>query len=242
MLKKIQQYGTILKRETLSTASLSFQAKELILTSNDPFPGFYCSEEMLTDNSCKENSFYLPIHSLAEQEDNLCRFSIEIQEKESLTVCPAIILLDGEYTPAFRAKEIKEEQLKDVVDFFREKGIAFQKHREVKSYLSRINLKNFFELNELSEGIYQNKNSENLYYFLIPEKIKWVLFEKLITYQKSNTDFTNFDAAIGYWMLKPKFIDFVRVYGNNLTIEQLQGIHKNFLTNIKAYKNNRILI
>ena len=242
MLNIIQQYGTILKRETLSTASLSYRSKELALTSNDPFPGFYCSEEMPTDNSCKENSFYLPIHSIAEQEDNLCRLSIDIQEKRSLTVCPAIILLEGEFTPAFRIKEIKEEQIKDVIDFFLEKGIEFQKNREIKSYLSRINLKNFFELNELSQGIYQNKNSENLYYFLIPEELKWILFEKIITYQKSNTDFTNFDAAIGYWMQKPKFIDFVRVYGKNLTIEQLQGISENFLKNIKAYNNNRILI
>jgi len=238
----MQQLGTILKRETLSTATLSYKSKELVLTSSDPFPGFYCSEEMPADNSCKENSFYLPIHSLAEQQDDLCRFSIEIQEKKSITVCPANILLEGNYISALRVKDIKDEQLIDVVDFFSEREIKFQKHKEIKSYLSRINLKNFFDLNELADGIYQNQNSENLYYFLIPENLKWPLFEKLITYQKSNTGFKNFDAAIGYWMQKPNFIDFVRVYGKGLNVKQLQEIQINFLKNLKSYNNNSILI
>lgn len=239
---KIQRYGRILKRETLSTASVSFHFKDLILTSSDPFPGFYCAEDMPADNSCKENSFYLPIQHIPEQEDKLCRLSLEIQAIKSMDICPARIMLEKVPVPAVRVKGIESGKLPDVFDYLNERGIQFFKRREIKSYLSRIQLRDFFELKEIEDGIFRNRTSPNLHYLIIPEELSWEVFERIITFQKSRTGFKNFDAAIGYWMQKPHLIDFIRVYGVRLTLEQLREIHQNFLKNLEDFMHKRIMI
>jgi hypothetical protein len=64
----------------------------------------------------------------------------------------------------------------------------------------------------------------------------------LITYQKSKSGFKNFDAAIGYWMQKPVFIDIIRVYGKKLQIGMLHTIRKEFLENLQMLNERKVLI
>jgi len=237
------KFGTILKRETLSNAPLPFSSKYLILHSSDPFPGFYCSEENPTDNSCKEFSYYIPFkNSYFGNEELLCRISLEIQAELSIKICPAVIRTTEENIRAFRVKEIEVSQLNSILTLLTEKNIILHKNKTTKSFLGHIHLKGFFELRQISEGIYENTDSKGLYYLTIPESLDWKIFENIITYQKSNSKFRNFDAAIGYWVEKPSFYDFLRIYGTNLELRQLIEIHKEFLRNLKKHNKQGILI
>ncbi|RLD76265.1 MAG: hypothetical protein DRJ15_15630, partial [Bacteroidetes bacterium] len=192
---------------------------------------------------CKEYSYYLPFeYSLPFDEGFLCRISLEMQSEISVKICPAVIQMQGGYVHSFRVKEIAPEQLLTVFEFLSQQNFKLLKNKPTKSFLAYMNLKAFFELRQIGEGLYENTDSKGLYYLEIPERINWTLFEKLLTYQKSNSKFKNFDGAIGYWVGKPKFVDFLRIYGTGLEIQQLTKIHEEFLINMKKYTKQGILI
>jgi len=238
-----QKYGTILKREALRNACFDESCPHLVLESGDPFPGFYCSEKHPVDISCKEKSYYLPVQSVTCcHDDFICRISLEVFDKFSLQACPAQVTLMGKYVRAVRVKNLENHFFHEVVDVFGKHGISFFNNRKITPYLGYISLKAFFEVKSIGENIFQNLLSPDIYYLIIPESIEWKLFEKLITYQKSNEGFKNFDAATGYWMSKPSFVDFLRIYGKNLSLKQLNTIREIFIHNLNLYKTNNLSI
>lgn len=239
----LMKYGTICKRETLINAFPDVNNNYLVLKSNDPFPGFYCSEKNPADNSCKENSYYLPVYNLPHcHEDKICRISLEIYNNTKMQVCGAHILLGGKFVNAIRIKGTEAEGIKKLVSVFMENNIRFYKQKNVNTYLSKIYLKSFFTIKEIETSVFQNTISSELFYFEIPEKLDWATFEQLITYQKTHSSFKNFDAAPGYWIQKPAFTDFVRVYGKKLKLTQLLTIKEDFLYNLAQYREQKILI
>jgi hypothetical protein len=239
----VQKYGTILKREALSNAFVDIDHSFLVLKSFDPFPGFYCPGKNPADNRCKEISYYLPIQVQAGCiEDITCRISLDIFNDSKIQVCASKVLLAGKFVQAIRIKGTNLTGIRRIVSIFNENNIQFYKNKKVNIYLAEIYLKSFFEVKKLEGLIYQNTYTPELFYLDIPEKLDWKLFEKLITYQKTSSTFTNFDAALGYWIGRPVFTDFVRIYGTKLTLTELQTIREGFLENLKNYKDKKILI
>lgn len=237
------KYGTIYKREALLNAFPDMNNDYLVLKSNDPFPGFYCSEKNPADNSCKENSYYLPVYGVPHcHEDIICRISLEIYKDTKIQVCGAYILLGGKFVNAIRIKGTEMKGIEKIVSVFTENNIRFYKQKNVNTYLSKIYLKFFFSIKEIEASVFQNTISSELFYFEIPEKPDWATFEQLVTYQKAHSSFKNFDAALGYWIHKPAFIDFVRVYGKKLKSSQLLTIKEDFLYNLAQYREQKILI
>lgn len=237
------KYGTILKREALSNADSYPNPKVLILESNDPFPGFYCSEQRPADNSCKEKSYYLPVSTIpCCHQDLVCRISIEANQKFGVQACPAHISLLGKYSKAIRIKNMQGNSMDEVVGLFEEKGISFHNNKKVSTYLSYIYLKSFFEVIPFSENIFRNALSPDIFYLTISQTLDWKIFEQLITFQKSKNSFKNFDAAIGYWMEKPQFIDFIRIYGKRLQESQLIEIREKFIKILMYYNKEKVLI
>jgi len=241
----LSKYGTIIKREALSGSSLQQYCDNLILESKDPFPGYYCSEIQLTDNSCKEISYYLPVVAIKiPVKDKLCRISLKIQKELDIQVCQASIIIGGKYSHAIRIKGINKSSdlLAAVTSGFIENGIGFYRPRKVHTYLSEIYLKAFFEIEQHNEFIYQNAIDRNIYYLPIDESLEWKTFEHLITYQKSTIKFKNFDAVPGYWIEKPDFIDFIRIYSKNIRLDQLNIIRKDFITIMNGYFKDKAVL
>ncbi|MEN8203927.1 MAG: hypothetical protein ABFS28_15110 [Bacteroidota bacterium] len=240
---KIPRFGTIKKRETLTVAPLDFPVKYQVLYSPDPFPGYYCNEDKPADNSCKTFSYYIPFEqSPPADEDMLCRISLEIQQKDSVDICPALIRVKGDQFRAFRVKEIEPGQLLSIFDLLMDHGLKLKKNRPTNSFLAHIKLKGFFEIQQIEEGVFRNVESKDLYYMILPGVVEWSTFEKLITYQKTKGKFKNFDAAIGYWLDKPSLVDFLRIYGTDLDVSQLKIIRDEFLENSEKFTEQGILI
>jgi len=114
--------------------------------------------------------------------------------------------------------------------------------KEVKTFLSHITLRSFFYVEEIGEGIYRNDESEGLFYLETSHETDWPVFEKLITYQKLTGDFRNFDAAIGYWIDKPAFIDFIRIYSRSIDTMKLAEIRNTYHRNMEDLLEKRIMI
>lgn len=239
----LSKFGTILKRETLASASLLQKTGSLVLLSNDPYPGYYCSEEHPADNSCKAISYYIPLKEhLSVDIELTCRISLELQNELEINICAAYFNFENTFIRAFRLKEIEKEQLPDIIEKLKSKGLKLYRHKKVKSFLSYIRIKNFFEIEQIDAHLFKNSLSDKLYYFSIPEKMRWEQFEQMITFQKLNSSFKNFDAAIGFWIEKPRFTDFVRIYTIDPKLKTLKEIQKDFLSNVTIYEKQGMLI
>ncbi|MCF8366798.1 MAG: hypothetical protein K9H16_13505 [Bacteroidales bacterium] len=243
MKQTAPKYGTILKREALSNASSYEDPRILILEAKDPFPGFYCSEQMPADISCKEKSYYLPVSTLpCCHQDMVCRISLEVNRKFGIHACPAHISLQGKYSKAIRVKNMQGHGMDEVVGIFEQNGISFHRHKKISTYLSHIYLKSFFEILAVEENIFRNALSPDIFYLTIPQNLDWKPFEQIITFQKSKNTFKNFEAAIDYWMEKPHFIDFLRIYGKKLSMHQLNEIREKFIEILQYYNEKKVLI
>lgn len=225
------------------TADLNYETHALVLHAKDPFPGYYCSEENPSDSSCKEQSIYLPVYSGSVQsEDQLCRMCLEAKAKFRISSCPARFSLGGKIVKGVRLKNIETNKVNSVVDFFESAGLQFYSDKKISTFLSHIYLKAFFDVKLISDQIYQNTLNQDLYYLVIPEPVEWNIFECLLTFQKSRTNFKNYDAALGYWYTQPVFTDFIRIYGKNLATDKLLDIRNEFLRNNKAFNESKIMI
>jgi hypothetical protein len=122
-------------------------------------------------------------------EELLCRISQEIQTEYIVNICPAVFNMGKNIIRAFRVKDIDPEKLIDIINFLKNKELTFFKNEPVKSFLSRIRLKAFFDIREINKGIYINTTSMGLYYLEISEYLEWDVFERMITYQKLNSRF-----------------------------------------------------
>ncbi|MCK5822021.1 MAG: hypothetical protein KAH17_09040 [Bacteroidales bacterium] len=237
------RFGTILKREALLTVARDYKTHALILYSKDPFPGYYCSEDNPSDSSCKEQSIYLPVYSGSlPAEDLVCRMCLEAKAKFQISSCPARFSLGGKIVKGIRLKNIEADIVNSVVEFFEAAGLQFYPEKKISTFLSHVYLKAFFDVKQISDQIFQNTLNQDLYYMVIPEPVDWSVFERLFTFQKFRSKFKNYDAALGFWYTQPTFTDFIRIYGKNLGADKLLDIRSEFLRNIKAYKESKIMI
>ncbi|MBN3035554.1 MAG: hypothetical protein JW861_08200 [Bacteroidales bacterium] len=243
MPEKELKYGAIIKREALSNSTLESGSGKLILVSKDPFPGYYCSESNPADNRCKELSYYLPVSVLPHtHEDTVCNLSLALARELKVHACPARISLMGKYVGAIRIKNLNKIPVDEIIEFYSSNGLSFFKNVRVNTYLSSIYLNSFFEIIRLGKDIYRNIVSPALYYLLIPEPVEWRIFERVITYQKSKGGFVNYDAATGYWIGKPAFVHFIRIYAKEITMDQMKGIRRDFAENLSAFRDQNVLI
>lgn len=237
--KIISKYGTIIKREPLTGISLSDDQGFLLIKTKDPFPGFYCSDKDLTDISCKEMAWYIPLQGIKpEEQDDIIRICKQAEVELNIDACPGTIQLKGKQTCVIRFKG-DNSGIKKLAALLNITGFKTYKNQKISTYLGEINLKLNFELLKIKEGIYQNTQNENLYYMTTKYHNNWKSFEKLITFQKSQMQNRNFDAATGYWIESSETVDFLRVFSKKPDKKELRKIIETYNSNAKSYLKDK---
>jgi len=242
VMRSEKRFGTVLKRETIGNINVTGVEHLLVLQAKDPYPGFFCPDRGQSVE-CKEGTFFLPhANPVCCPEDDVCRLGLLATEKLGINTCLSFITIRGKLTRAFRLKETSSDRIAGAVGFFRDHGVEIQNYRRIPTHLSYIYIKSFQNLVRLADHIYRNQKLGNHYYLTIPAPVRWEVFEKIITYQKFSAEMKNFDAAIGYWLQTPQFIDFIRIYGPKLTLPQLTQIRESYLEIYTKVDKNEIVI
>ncbi|MBZ0241800.1 MAG: hypothetical protein K8F24_01175, partial [Bacteroidales bacterium] len=121
----------------------------------------------------------------------------------------------------------------ELVEAFREQGISFGKARQVNSYSSIIKIFKYFQIEEVNEGVWHDKNWKEMYYISLPVQLRWNSFEKITNSIKHNVEDKSFDAALATMYNKDGVCDFVRVYDEECCQGKLLFIQKKYLEAIK---------
>ena len=225
--------GTISKGEELSSLEKNLSNKIMVLESKHPFPGYYRDIPL---NSQNPRSVFL-ITKRRFDEELIIRTSLEISRETAIRFDGAPGRIEVYNIPAYciRIKYLENiADIKTLIEAYQKKGILFQRYTPISSYYSVIKIQKFFDLEELSDGIYKNMRSKEFYYFEIPKSIDWDTFNSITQEIRHNVDGIQFDAALGTFYRKRKIIDMVRIYDSGCKIENLANLQ---LAYIKAIEN-----
>jgi hypothetical protein len=100
-----------------------------------------------------------------------------------------------------------------------------------KSLLRKI--RKYFSLDAAVDYIYKDLEVSAMAYFKIPTLLDWDVFEGITLGIKNNmNENNNFDAGLGVFFRPEGIIDVVRIYDEELNLEDVKFIRKKYLEEI----------
>lgn len=223
----LETIGTIEKKELLGPVGYS----DLVLESFMPFPGYHGTT---VPDSMKPRSLFIITRSKY-IEEKIIRVTQKIKTDHHFEFdgTPGLVTLYNMLNPCIRLKNLKSyERVPDILQAYKEEGIEFMANRKIEPFTGIIKVKKYFLLEPLSEEIFLDAESANIFYFSIPVQLRFAQFEKITMEIKQNMPEHNFDVALGTIFRRFGLIDIIRVYDENCTPERIEMIRSKFLSGI----------
>lgn len=221
----IETIGGLAKEESLITLTDNILPNSFVLETLEPYPGYHGSN-LPTDS--KPISVFL-ITKKRYSTEKIFRVAHMIRKyfNHSFDAVPGSICIQNDIIPCIRIRYLENYQLiGELQKCFLSEGILFAKKRNMKGE-GIIQLRKHFVIEEIEEGILKDLDDSATYYLKINQQLKWKLFMQITQKIQNNVDNSNFDAALAAIYTKD-IIDVVRIYANNITIENLRQIREKY--------------
>jgi hypothetical protein len=227
--KTFSTLGTITKKETLQSVDFD-GCKSLILEISKPFPGYHGHN--LPEKNIPESLFLVTKERYTNE--RIVRAVLAAKKKTNLLfdATPGVLYLQNSLVGVVRFKHLKYKDIPEVAKLLVEEGIGFKKQKLVSPYDSIIHIRKFFEMEQIGEGVYRDLTQENMFYFEVPKKLDWDLFEKMTIELKYNMEDSNFDVALVYVYTVSNILDLVRVFDTDCPVSKLETIKRKYLEKI----------
>lgn len=207
-----QAFGYIIKKEQLESLSDYSEHKAMLLIASNPFPGY--------TGIVNKDYYYLVLDSNKQKSiEELIRLIQTIRKKFSINIdiCSSEITVYNKLYQSIRIYSKNLDYVQELISYFQLYGVSFHNSQLVKSYISQIKVFKFFELQELTEGVFKSLDSPDFKYIQIPDKIDWAEFENLVIKANSSENFSNCDFAIASLYSKDGIDDYIRVFSSSCT-------------------------
>ncbi len=230
-IQTLSSIGVISKRENLASVEHETHSSALVLESLHPFPGYHGTT--VPDRTDPKSLFLVTKNIYGD--DRIIRSIKQVKKNfpHFFDGAPGLINLYNKPTGVIRLKYLPYNLVGELISAFQEMGLEFIKHRKVNNYGSIIKITKYLILEEVSEGIWHDKNWKELYYLSLPVQLRWNSFEKITTSIKHNVEDNNFDAALTNVYDKDGVLDLVRIYDEQSCLGKLIFIHEKYLEAIK---------
>jgi hypothetical protein len=224
----IETLGTITKKEEL----VFFENPQNILAfeTAHAYPGY----NSIVPQDYDPNSIFLVTKEQYLTEDVFVH-SQNIRKKVDFHFNSAIAYVDyqNKKYPAIRIKDLQNYSLiPRLIESYLEEGINFARKKGEKDMYTMIQVKKGFYLGLLENDSYKDLMDEQMYYFEIPDQLDWVTFEKITMDIKYNNPALNFDAALAMFYRAKSVVFAVRIYKEDVTLEELKYLREQFLKRV----------
>ncbi len=225
--------GYILKKERLASLSNGDEYRELILENLDPFPAFFTHDNQpMYEAEKKPRCCYLILNEERfNQEEKFIRLNTQLkQENPSIRFNAALgnLQMNNKTMACVRLLIENFDQLPQLLLQFKQAGLVLKSRKLIKPYLSLIGIRKFFELEQLSEGIYKDLDQEETYYFQVVSYVDWDTFERITVHIRKGMDHKLYDAAQAALYRKSGLLDLVRIYDKKINLEILQRLKRRY--------------
>ncbi|MCE1169061.1 MAG: hypothetical protein LWX70_13305 [Sphingobacteriia bacterium] len=226
--------GVIIKRETLALYESPVKFNVLILESQHPFPGYYCAD--YSDNQKPQFLFFVLKPSADYDEDNVIRATRKVKSliHADFDAAPGMLTLFNHNYPCIRVDMWKPEDLLKIIAGYEKEGIMFVKHQDVRPFDTIIRVKKFIEMEYLADDIWRDCRHFEMNYLFVPVDLTWEIFEEATRVVKNNFHDTSFDAGKGFVYEKIGLQDYIRIFSNRITADELVKIRELYLREIQT--------
>ncbi len=224
---KLTSIGKIIKKESLISVDFQQKCNSLVLESSRPFPGYHG----IILPADKPLSLYLVLKSNRTDEEIIRAIQKIKKEKEfvSFDGAPGNIEINRKNETVIRIKDAEYADIPKLLDMFKDIGFRFAKYREMKAFDTLINIRKYFKIKYIEEGIYSDLTEENFNYIRIPFLPDWEMFESITKKIKYNIEDNNFDAALCSIYYDKGLMDFVRIFDENFDKNKITFIKNKYL-------------
>jgi hypothetical protein len=136
---------------------------------------------------------------------------------------------------AIRVKDLKSYKLiPEIIDAFKDEGIAFLPGKKVKPYYGLIRVTKYFLMDPITDCTLQDSEIDSMKYFQVPIKLEWDEFEEMTKHVKRNINDSNWDGALATIYRKTGIEDHIRIFcEKDSSLEKLNEIRKKYVQEIK---------
>jgi len=235
----IESIGFILKKEKLATLAAEVNYPELVLEDLDPFPGFYDQYFVPANaNEHKPRSVFLILKEFDVcHEDEFIRKTMHLRREHNIKfdAAPGNLTLFNKSTPCIRVFMDNYNQIRELINHYKEMGLVFASTKVVKPYQSLIKLRRYFEMDLMDKGIYHDANQHNTYYIEVPKFLEWDDFEQVSIAIRNNWDHKLYDAAQAAIYGKQGIVDMIRIYDKKTNLSNLHYLQKKYNYELSRY-------
>lgn len=230
--QKIESLGFIVKKEKLATFASEIRYPELVLEDLDPFPGFYDQYFLpANEKEHKPRSVFmiLKVFDVC-HEDEFIRKTMHLKSVHNIKfdAVPGNLILFNKPVPCIRVFMDDYNELRELINHYKQMGLLFAPHKDVKPYQSLIKLRKYFEMDRMEIGIYHAADQHNTYYIEVPKFMGWDDFEQVSIAIRNNWDHKIYDAAQAAIYEKSGIVDMVRIYDKKISLQNLQYLQEKY--------------
>ncbi len=226
--KHFETYSIITKSERVSSLSHGVINNTFALEITIPLPGYYGAEYLISQDKPGDILLilkdFMPFETFYRTLRKIKKFS-----NLNLDVAPADVTIGNTTFPAIRLRGLDNyDDIQDIQGYFTDEKIVFAKYRKANE-IAMIRVKKFLSLTEISEGIFNDDNQKDYKYFSVESIVTWKVFEKIAQRIRHNFPNKNFDVALGVLFRTGDMIDVVRIYSNQMSLDELKEIKRMFV-------------
>lgn len=231
--KHFLTFGTLKKEETITTIEHDILSNTLVVENMSPFPGYHHDVPM---EPVPNFIFLILAKQFSDVEILRATSSIKKYFHTWFDACPGVIRLHTEEYRCIRVRGLDNFNIiPEIQTCFMDEGIKMHRSKSIDNKVL-IKLNKSFSLEKMDNGIYKDLVDNYMYYIQIPLHFKWKAFEKITYTIKNNVEYSNFDAALGYFFMDD-ISDFVRIYAHEPTKDRLESIRNHYLDEMKKVFN-----
>jgi hypothetical protein len=228
----IETLGYILKEELLTSVKNNMVQDTLVFETQNPFPGYHGKH---LPGAAHKPEFIYFVTKEKYSTEHIFRTAEKVKKYfgQDINIARTELTLFNRNYNSFRIKgSMESTRLQELLSCFKSEGIKFEKYRKIEAN-ALIRIQKTFWIEEKAEGIFYDLEEPMAYFLKSPSYINWDEFKTITLRIKNNSEYSNFDAALGLFYVRHRVVDFVRIFDKDPGLEKLKSIQEKYFNEIK---------
>jgi hypothetical protein len=219
-MKNIELQGlTCFKIERMVDRSPLSETMKCLVLESDPNPVYYGLQNFPPNKEhVGDKHLYLLVKNKINCfQDVILRNAGKIREKFDfkMHIYPGSMTFQNKTYQCIRLDTTYIEQLPILINELKKLDLLLVKDNKVKAYKSLIYFKKFIEYAKVEDGVYQDKDNKNRYFFRIQKHLEFEDFIKGMKQIKNNCNFHLFDSFLTDMFYRNDVLDFIGIYSEH---------------------------
>ncbi|PHS54697.1 MAG: hypothetical protein COB01_00725 [Lutibacter sp.] len=226
MIKR-ELIGKIIIQENIDTLNENKIPKTFVINVPDPYRSYY---SRFTEINKPISIIF--VTKTPNSFEKILRVTKKINEQNDLNLTGAKceVSINSRKLNGIRIKGINRySEIEQIQQYYKDEGIEFSKSEKFTDTEALIRINRFFDIEELSKGIYKSLVENDVYYVEVPKYMKWDEFRTFTFEIKNNMVDKNYDIAKGIFYINGGITEILRIVKPKAKIDLLKVIQQKYI-------------